>query len=97
MRATIIKDVSDDYQGTATLYRVDPPMEYYDGRTDESRARAAFVVASAVVAPYTGPETYIFPTTEDGSPINYQELEGSYRGGLEPDEAIRNAGYRIET
>ncbi len=63
-------------------YRLDPPL---DG--------SEYVVVSAVVALYSGPETYIFPADETGHITGYGELDGSYRGGLSHETALRDAGY----
>ena len=40
-------------------------------------------------------ETYIFPADEDGNVLDWGELEGSYRGGMDHEEALHNAGYEI--
>jgi hypothetical protein len=74
--------------GDANLYRVDPPMAYEDGTTE-------YVIVSAVIAPYSGPETYIFPATESGEVIDWLELPGSFKGGMDHDEALRGAGYEV--
>lgn len=54
------------------------------------------VVVSSVIAPYTGPETYIFPSNAAGDVISYSELDGSYRGGLDHKQALENAGYEVK-
>jgi hypothetical protein len=74
--------------GDANLYRVDPPMAYEDGTTE-------YVIVSAVVALYSGPETYIFPANESGEVIDWLELPGSFKGGMDHDEALRGAGYEV--
>ena len=85
MKATLIKDNLPDFQGHAALYRVNPPHEGNE-----------FVIASAVNAIYTGPETYLFPADADGRVIGWwNELEGSYRGGLSHAIALGRAGYSI--
>lgn len=77
MKVTFIRRI-DGYIGDARLYR------------DEE---GKFLVVSAVVAPFSGPETYIFSATEEGGATDFTELEGSFRGGLDHRQALRNAGY----
>ena len=85
MVATMVREFRNhEFTGEARLYRVDPPL---DGNS--------FVVVSATVAPYSGAETYIFPANEDGTVRSWLELDGSYRGGLDHDEALRRAGYTV--
>lgn len=64
------------------LWKVSPPVKYHGGETE-------FVVTSAATAMMSGPETYIFPADESGKILDFLELPGSYRGGLDHDEAIR--------
>ena len=71
------------------VYHLDPPIEYDEGR------KAEHVVVSASVVQYSGPETYVFPSTEGGEVTSWVELEGSYRGGLDHAEALNNAGYVV--
>lgn len=85
--ATPLRSLSH-WRGDVRLYRLVPPMK--DG--DVARE---FVIVSAVDVPYSGPETYIFSATPDGDVIDWMELEGSYRGGLDHTEALGNAGYTI--
>lgn len=85
MKAKFIKDVSKDFRGEAKVFEMEPPLE-----------GEQHVVVSAVVVPYSGPETYIFGyDLTEGRVTNYGELEGSFRGGLNIGEALRNAGYEV--
>ncbi len=43
------------------------------------------------------PETYIFEADPLGNVIEWIELEGSYKGGLDHEQALRRAGYMIES
>jgi hypothetical protein len=91
--ATFIKRIPG-WRGEARLYRLDPPIvdrDWDDNPSDEYE----YVIVSAAVADYSGPETYIFPATEDGEAIDMGELPGSYRGGLSHAEALDNAGYEV--
>lgn len=81
--ATLVKQL-EGFTGEASLYRLNPPM---DGNE--------FVVVSATVAMFSGPETCIFPADETGEITNYSEQDGSYKGGLSHAEARRGAGYTI--
>lgn len=54
------------------------------------------IVISATIAPYSGAETYIFPSDADGNITSYIELSGSYRGGLDHKRALENAGYELK-
>ena len=93
MSATYIKDL-EGFTGRAALYRVNPPVEWHDWATEEPRT-ANFVVVSAASVMFSGPETYLFPADEKGNIVNWTELEGSYRGGLNHTQALRNAGYSV--
>lgn len=73
------------WTGDARLYRLSEPL---DGRE--------YVIVSAVVAPFSGPETFIFPATVNGEAIDMIEMEGSFKGGLDHTRALRGAGYAIE-
>lgn len=55
-----------------------------------------FVVVSAAFVPYTGPETYIFPSDSRGVITSWGEMKGSYRGGLSHEKALTRAGYKIK-
>jgi hypothetical protein len=79
--ASRIRDISG--LGTKILWELCPPL---DG--------SAYVITSAVVVPFTGPETYVFPATPTGEIVSWEELKGSYRGGLSAEEAIIGAGYK---
>jgi hypothetical protein len=81
-------------KGNANLYRVDPPVTYEDYDKDAA-ATTEYVIVSAAVVPYSGPETYIFPANASGEVTDWGELDGSYKGGLDHDEALRGAGYEV--
>lgn len=73
----------DGFTGDARLFELDPPL---DGST--------FVVVSATTV-LGRPETYIFPADENGSVINWGEMEGSFQGGKDHTRALANAGYEV--
>jgi hypothetical protein len=89
MTATLLSDNLEGWAGHAALYRVDPPMLDHNGHPHE------YVIVSAVVA-ITGPETFIFPSFENGKTESMLEMGGSYRGGLSHSAALEGAGYTIK-
>lgn len=86
--AKFIRDL-DGFTGTASLYRVSPPMR--SGWTDEYYG---FVIVSAAMVSDV-PETYIFGADEDGEVLHWLELPGSFRGALDHVAALEGAGYRV--
>lgn len=89
--ATFIGKVNPGARGDMELYELNPPLhdEYAEG------APFRYVVVSTVIAPFSGPETYIFPADEQGNILSYGELEGSFRGALSHTRALNNAGYEV--
>lgn len=85
--AKLIKKLKT-FSGDAGLYRLSEPMEYEDKTTN-------FVVVSATVAMFSGPETYIFPASRAGAVVDWGELDGSTKGTLSHASALRNAGFGI--
>lgn len=93
-KATLVKRMSG-FAGDARLFRLDPPMQYKHWDDDDETRTAEHVIVSAVVAPFTGPETYIFESDDEGRIEDYMELPGSLRGTLSHTEALSGAGYEI--
>lgn len=91
--ATFVRSLAG-FTGDARLYMVSPAAEQrdWDGALE---ATHDYVIVSATTVPFSGPETYIFPATPDGEVADWGELDGSYRGGLDHEEALRNAGYVV--
>lgn len=87
----------NDWKGDARMYSLDVPVKYKTWQGDEEREfETKFVIVSAIHDIITGvPETYIFPVNVVGKILDWGELHGSYRGGLEHAQALRNAGYEI--
>lgn len=100
MKAYKIRDL-DNFTGDAALYRVEPPMR---GWTDED-GPFSLVVVSATNVPYSGPETYIFGATDGADADDFEgcviadwcELDGSFRGALDHERALLNAGYVVRS
>lgn len=93
--ATKVKSLTG-YTGDAALYKLNPPLELRDW-ADNKTAETEYVIVSATFAMFSGPETYIFPAADETSekPSDWGELDGSYRGGLDHEEALRGAGYEV--
>lgn len=87
MNAKKIKQLQG-WRGDAALYELDPPLEIDGGFFPH-------VVVSAVNAPFSGPETYIFKADKDGNVFDMGELDGSFRGERNHAKAIANMGYQI--
>ena len=83
-QATLISAKLPGFTGIASLYKLDPPLE-----------SGAFVIVSATNALFSGPETYIFAASPEGGIVSWVELEGSFRGDLDHEKALRGAGYAI--
>jgi hypothetical protein len=91
-KAIFIKNLPS-WMGDADVYRLEPPYTYVDFDGEETVYE--YVIVSAVVATYSGPETYIFPANKDGSVIDWIELDGSFRGGLSHNDALAGIDYEI--
>jgi hypothetical protein len=86
--ATFVKNL-DNFRGDASLYHVDPPIKNYDDR------EFPYVVVSAADA-FGYPETYIFGADEDGEVLDWVELPGSFKGALDHERALEDAGYVVQ-
>ena len=91
--ATFIKQL-DGFNGDARLFKLNPPIN--ESYWDEVPKSHEYVIVSAVRAMFSGPETYIFPANENGEVTSFGELPGSFRGGLDHEEALNNAGYDVQ-
>lgn len=81
--ATRVKNLNG-WRGEAALYHLSPPLDEHE-----------FVVVSAALVPYSGPETYIFPADDAGEVAGYLGLPGSFRGSLDHESALQGAGYEV--
>lgn len=86
-----IKWVEKGLKGTAALFKLTPPITSVSW--DDAVETHEYVIVSAVVAMFSGPETYIFPADAEGYVTNWAELPGSFQGALDIWQALRNAGY----
>jgi len=80
-----IKDISERFSGTAHLYKVDPPVEYFD--SEESSNLTPYVCASATTVPLTGPQVFIFPADENGEFLDWGEI-GGRKGTLDIEKVM---------
>lgn len=94
MKAIFIKALTN-MRSAARLYRVEPPAVVGGGYNDEPVKTTDHIVVSAVIAPYTGPETYIFAADEHGNITDWGEMDGSQRGTLDHEDVLRAAGYEV--
>jgi hypothetical protein len=89
MRADKVRDLDlINPERTRSLWRVDPPVQFFDIKSDECLT-SEFIVASSVIVPGSGPETYIFPADENGAILSWAELPGSQRGIISHEDVVR--------
>ena len=86
--AVAIKSVKEA-KGRACLYRLSDPLMGYE-YVVVSAAKDARDSHDQVVG-----ETFIFGSDESGKVKSFLELPGSYRGGLDHQKALNDAGYDI--
>lgn len=89
-----IKKLSNWY-GDARLYKLSEPHAHYTWDNEEKFYD--YVIVSAVVAPISGAETYIFPAAgiDADSPVSFSEMPGSSRGTLDHAKVLSDIGYEI--
>ena len=83
------------WRGDARLYKLSEPTEYNKPWDDDAPPAKTtdYIIVSAAHTVDHGPETYIFPALEDGDVLDWGELDGSFRGGLDHKKALKAAGY----
>lgn len=89
MEATHVRDLTG-WRGQAKLWKLSEPVtthEWHGGPPSITE----YVVTSAADVPFSGPETYVFHATAEGEPVNWLEVDGSFKGSLDHDRAI--AGF----
>jgi hypothetical protein len=91
-------DTLKTFNGDARLYKLSEPIGYdWDCDTDDYKSKTDYVVVSAANVLLDGPETFIFPADESGEVVHWGELGGSFRGGLDHERALNDAGYTVES
>ena len=83
MKATRIKTV-EAASADQALYHCEPDLDGHE-----------FVVVSASIVPFSGPETYIFPADSAGRITDYGELEGSQRNCMSHTTVLEDIGYTV--
>lgn len=88
MKAEEIKRLpAADWQGEARLYKLSRPVPAgWDWDEDETETTRYVVVSANIVL--GKPETYIFASDENGEITDWCEMPGSFKGGLDHQEAI---------
>ena len=86
--AVAVKNVKEA-KGRACLYKLSDPLMGYE-YVVVSAAKDARDSHDQVVG-----ETFIFGSDETGQVKSFLELPGSYRGGLDHQKALNDAGYDI--
>lgn len=79
----------EGWKGDARIYELSDTAVF----TDEVREwHLGWVIVSAAIVPFSGPETFIFSADEEslktGSPISWAELPGSFKGALDHQAAL---------
>jgi hypothetical protein len=85
VKATMVNKLSG-WRGDARVFKMEPAYEGHE-----------YVIVSAADAPFSGPETYIFPTDNavNDEPSSWGELPGSKRGTLSHYEVLSDLGYEV--
>ncbi len=91
--ARFLKNITDQGRNWK-LYEVCPPQEVYNYNA-ALLTRTDHVIVSASMVPGSGPETYIFAADETGHITCWTEMDGSEKGHLDHEQALRDGGYRI--
>jgi hypothetical protein len=92
--AKFVRHIDENPVSDQNLYKLSVSVPYdYDYDKERFLKKTKYVIVSAVIVLGTGPETFIFPADKNGQILDWGELEGSYRGGLNHDKALRKAGF----
>lgn len=91
--AIFIRQLTYGWSGDARLFRLDPPLAEH--RFDSAVVFYQYVIVSGVNVMFSGNETFIFPAFENGEPVSFDELEGSFKGDIDHALALRGAGYEV--
>lgn len=94
-KATFIRDLDEGFSGHASLYKLSKAVQYREAY-DKPPLETNYVIVSAANVIFSGPETYIFPADKDGTILDWLELSGSFKGGLDHKKALAGAGYDVE-
>ena len=81
--AAVLISTRHTSKATQRCYRCTPPFDGHE-----------YVVVSAAGMQYRQ-ETYIFPANKYGHVTDCLELKGSFKGALDHERALLNAGYEV--
>lgn len=87
--ATLLRDDMGVGNSHKRYYRCNPAFPGPDGLEFDCVAVSAAMVMGE-------PETYIFGCDDRGKIILWSELDGSFKGGLDHELALSNAGYIVD-
>lgn len=90
--ATFIRQCKN-FRGDARLYKLSEPVMYAYYKYGDL-PKTNYIIISAVEVNGI-PETYIFPANEEGTIVAWDELEGSFRGELNHEKALKNLGFEL--
>ena len=94
-KAYFVRDIAE-WRSDAKLFRLSEPMADYKWLWhDDPVKEYEYVIVSAVVADYSGAETYIFPADAEGNAESMLELPGSQCGTLSHVKVLNDAGYTV--
>ena len=94
--ATFVKQRNGN--GDGRVYRVEPPIEQtdYNGNVTATYDHVWVSAVDNSIAGYQLIETYIFGSDADGEVLDWSELDGSFKGRCDHEEALRGAGYEVQ-
>lgn len=91
----IVEDVSRDFKGTAFKFKTDEPVTLHGDTDFRDTIETQYFVVSAAFAPFSGPETMVFPAEEEGTePISWGEVAGGMRTGHNIEGVLREFADR---
>ena len=94
--AKLIKEEVSEVGAIQRLYELSKPIGYdYDYDKEKDTQLTNFILVSGTYAMFSGEETYIFPADKDGNVLDWGELDGSFRGSIDHEQALENAGYEL--
>lgn len=87
LTAEFVKEGRGNSHANWKLYKLSHPVAT-ESWNAEQNAPFEYVCVSASNVPYSGPETYVFAADVDGNITDWGELDGSFRGALDFEQAL---------
>lgn len=97
--ATQVAGPLENFRGDARVFKLSEPHAYESWDDEKAPETYDHVIVAAAVVAFDGPETYIFGAKqEDGQweIANWREMAGSFKGALDHEKALQDAGYKLE-